>query len=84
MVPRYRISMDHKYVLAFEGSDSPSYDAYIGKYIKHYVLPLHLGDYVFAKITRIMEQDSSVVFHTDGGEIIYARSKMPDAYTTLF
>ncbi len=81
MVPWYRISMDHKYVLAFEGANYPSYDAYLGKYIKHYVLPLHLGDYVFAKVTGIMEQDSSVVFYTDGGDVIYTRSKMPDAYT---
>lgn len=76
--------MDHKYVLAFEGANYPSYDAYLSKYIKHYVLPLHLGDYVFAKVNRVVEQGGSVVFYTDGGEAVYAQSKMPDAYTTLF
>ena len=76
--------MDHKYVLAFEGANYPSYDAYIGKYIKHYILPLHLGDYVFAKITRVLEEGSSVVFFMECGSSVYEQSKMPDAYATLF
>jgi hypothetical protein len=72
--------MDHKYSLAFEGSNYTSFDAYVGKYIKHYILPLHLGDYVFAKIASTLENGSSVVFITDAGPAVYDQSKMPDAY----
>jgi hypothetical protein len=72
--------MDHKYILAFEGSNYPSFDAYVGKYIKHYILPLHLGDYIFAKITGVLEQGSSVVVHMDAGTGVYEQNKMPDAY----
>ena len=76
--------MDHKYILAFEGSNYPSFDAYLGKYIKHYVLPLHLGDYVFAKIASAVENGSNVVFVTDAGTAVYEQAKMPDAYTAIF
>lgn len=76
--------MDHKYILAFEGSNYPSFDAYLGKYIKHYVLPLHLGDYVFAKITQVVAEGESVVFQMDAGAAVFLLSKMPDAYATPF
>jgi hypothetical protein len=72
--------MDHRYSLAFEGSNYTSFDAYVGKYIKHYILPLHLGDYVFAKISATVENGSNVVFVTDAGTVVYEQSKMPDAY----
>lgn len=76
--------MDYKYILAFEGSNYPSFDSYIGKFIKHYVLPLHLGDYVFAKITQVVGEGDSVVFHMGAGNAVFSLSKMPDAYTRLF
>ena len=72
--------MDYKYTLAFEGSNYPSLDAYVGKYIKQYVLPLHLGDYIFAKITGVLEEGSSVLFQMEAGSAVYQQAKMPDAY----
>jgi len=76
------LSMD-KYVLSFEGSNYPSYDSYIDKYIKLPILPVHMGEYVLAKVTRVHQYELSVKFYTDSGEFIYSQKKMPDAYTTL-
>ena len=78
-----KVSMD-KYVLSFEGSNFPSYDSYIGKYIKLPILPIHMGEYVLAKITKMQHEELSVKFYTDSGEFTYSQNKMPDAYATLF
>jgi len=73
-----------KFVLAFEGANYPSLDAYVDKYIKLPILPTHMGGDVFGKVTRVHTYELSVKFYTDSGNFVYFQTKIPDAYITLF
>ena len=70
-----------KFVLAFEGANYPSLDAYLGKYIKLPILPTHMGGDVFGKVTRVHKYELSVKFYTDSGDFVFGDNAMPSAYT---
>ena len=70
-----------KFVLAFEGANYPSLDAYIDKYIKLPILPTHMGGDVFGKVTRVHKYELSVKFYTDSGDFVFGDNAMPSAYT---
>ena len=74
------LSMDN-YVLAFEGSNYPSYHAYIGKYIKLPILPTHMGGDVFGKVIKMQHEELRVRFFTDAGDVVFGDNAMPSAYT---
>ena len=72
------------FVLAFEGANFPSYHAYIDKYIKLPILPIHMGGHVFGKVIKMHHEEFRVRFFTDAGECVFGENTMPSAYTTLF